>query len=598
MHTIKGHHGRHPGSVSRHAPGHRDRRQRPAAAWRTARTRPSSVPTPFARCRPWPRWARSTSWLVTHGKRAAGRPARTGERGRPGPDRAVSAGRPRAQTQGMIGYWLLQALQNALPGPPGRLRDRPDVGLGRRSAFAAPTKFVGPVLRPADRGAAWRGSAAGTSRPTAPIGAGWCRHRFRSGWSRTRLLRLLLAFGGGRGVRRRGRRPGDPQRGGPPAGHRGRHRQGPRHRGAGRVRSTRTACSCSPTCPRWSAASARRAPSRSCGPRRRCCAGSGSRRLDGPEGRGGVPLRRGHRRLRRDRALTDAGADPGRQGRHGGHPGRRLRRYARPGAAPGQVDPGAAAVRRRSRGRRRFHSLGVEPSGAVSCDDGGGSSAGSRETVIVPLAGLLGIAHPDGGTALQTAISRSSIRACHSRLGVETTNGDGVGVGWYGAAEGATPALVRGIGPAWSDPNLREIAGHVRSPLFLAHIRASTGTAVQHTNSHPFRHGRWLWVHNGAIRDFPALKRELILAVDPELYPFISGSTDSEVMFLPGADLRPARRNRSRPSAHGRRRGGGRPPPRRAVPDADDRGHHGRDRSGRSGTPPSGRAVPCSSAPT
>jgi len=122
-------------------------------------------------------------------------------------------------------------------------------------------------------------------------------------------------------------------------------------------------------------------------------------------------------------------------------------------------------------------------------------------------------------------------QSMHSRLGVETTNGDGVGVGWYGAAEGATPALVRGIGPAWSDPNLREIAGHVRSPLFLAHIRASTGTAVQHTNSHPFRHGRWLWVHNGAIRDFPALKRELILAVDPELYPFISGSTDSEVMF-------------------------------------------------------------------
>ena len=37
----------------------------------------------------------------------------------------------------------------------------------------------------------------------------------------------------------------------------------------------------------------------------------------------------------------------------------------------------------------------------------------------------------------------------------------------------------------------------------FAHIRASTGGAVQQTNCHPFRYGRWLWMHNGMIRDFP-----------------------------------------------------------------------------------------------
>jgi uncharacterized membrane protein len=51
------------------------------------------------------------------------------------------------------------------------------------------------------------------------------------------------------------------------------------------------------------------------------------------------------------------------------------------------------------------------------------------------------------------------------------------------------------------------MAGHVSAPLFVAHVRASTGAAVQHTNSHPFRHRQWLWVHNGAIREFGALKR-------------------------------------------------------------------------------------------
>ncbi|MEH0581807.1 MULTISPECIES: class II glutamine amidotransferase [Streptomyces] len=122
-------------------------------------------------------------------------------------------------------------------------------------------------------------------------------------------------------------------------------------------------------------------------------------------------------------------------------------------------------------------------------------------------------------------------QSLHSRMGVETTNGDGFGVGWYGPGMD-TPAVVRDIGPAWSNRNLQEIAGHVRSPLFFAHIRASTGTAVQQTNSHPFRHGRWMWMHNGGIADFHRMRRDLALAVDPELFLDIEGSTDSELMFF------------------------------------------------------------------
>jgi glutamine amidotransferase len=124
-------------------------------------------------------------------------------------------------------------------------------------------------------------------------------------------------------------------------------------------------------------------------------------------------------------------------------------------------------------------------------------------------------------------------QSLHARLGVETTNGDGFGIGWYsadGAGDG-TPAVFRDIGPAWSDRNLRELAAHVRSPLFFAHVRASTGSAIQQTNCHPFRHGRWLWMHNGSIADFPRLQRDLCMAVDPALFPSIEGSTDSEVMF-------------------------------------------------------------------
>jgi predicted glutamine amidotransferase len=120
-------------------------------------------------------------------------------------------------------------------------------------------------------------------------------------------------------------------------------------------------------------------------------------------------------------------------------------------------------------------------------------------------------------------------QSLHSRMGVETTNGDGFGLGWYGARE--TPGVYHGVAPAWGDANLRELAAHIESPLFLAHVRATTGTAIQETNCHPFRHGRWLFVHNGVIAGFHEMRRELMLAVDPALFANISGSTDSEVLF-------------------------------------------------------------------
>jgi carbamate kinase len=55
-----------------------------------------------------------------------------------------------AQTQGMIGYWLVQALQNALPGRlAGCLVCRTLVSADD-PAFADPAKFVGPVYDEAD----------------------------------------------------------------------------------------------------------------------------------------------------------------------------------------------------------------------------------------------------------------------------------------------------------------------------------------------------------------------------------------------------------------------------------------------------------------
>lgn len=115
------------------------------------------------------------------------------------------------------------------------------------------------------------------------------------------------------------------------------------------------------------------------------------------------------------------------------------------------------------------------------------------------------------------------------RQGAEPTNGDGFGVGWYG--DRLDPGVFRSIEPAWNDRNLASIARHIRSRLFLAHVRATTGTPIQQTNCHPFRKENWLFVHNGAIRQYDQARRDLAFAIDPSLFAGIEGTTDSELMF-------------------------------------------------------------------
>jgi predicted glutamine amidotransferase len=120
-------------------------------------------------------------------------------------------------------------------------------------------------------------------------------------------------------------------------------------------------------------------------------------------------------------------------------------------------------------------------------------------------------------------------QSLHARMGAEPTNGDGVGLGWYGHGDG--PGVYRSIAPAWGDPNLRELAAHIESPLFMVHIRAAIGSPVQETNCHPFRHGRWLFVHNGYVGGLRDVRRDLMLAIHPDLFADVHGSTDTEIVF-------------------------------------------------------------------
>jgi predicted glutamine amidotransferase len=125
------------------------------------------------------------------------------------------------------------------------------------------------------------------------------------------------------------------------------------------------------------------------------------------------------------------------------------------------------------------------------------------------------------------SLVHQSLHAAEAKTG---TNGDGFGLGWY--AERPEPGLYREIRPAWSDENLKSLCAQVRSRLFFAHVRASTGTASTRANCHPFSHGRFLFMHNGQIGGYPRLKRRIEAMIPDEFYDARLGTTDSEAIFL------------------------------------------------------------------
>ena len=118
----------------------------------------------------------------------------------------------------------------------------------------------------------------------------------------------------------------------------------------------------------------------------------------------------------------------------------------------------------------------------------------------------------------------------HARESRTDVNGDGFGLGWYG--ERAKPGVFRDIRPAWSDENLQSISHQIRSRLFFAHVRASTGTSSTRANCHPFSVGPWLFMHNGQIGGYSRIKRRLEHEIPDALFEHRHGTTDSEAIFL------------------------------------------------------------------
>jgi len=125
------------------------------------------------------------------------------------------------------------------------------------------------------------------------------------------------------------------------------------------------------------------------------------------------------------------------------------------------------------------------------------------------------------------SISSQSYSAKES---VWTTNGDGFGVAWY--TQRTTAGLFKDVLPAWNDNNLRSLAAHIRTNLFFAHVRATTGTSISRSNCHPFIWKNWTFMHNGQIGGWKTCRKEYESHISHDYFSLRDGSTDSEAIFL------------------------------------------------------------------
>lgn len=113
-----------------------------------------------------------------------------------------------------------------------------------------------------------------------------------------------------------------------------------------------------------------------------------------------------------------------------------------------------------------------------------------------------------------------------------TINVDGFGVGWFPEQPAGAPLLYRRAVPLWTDTNLAELAGVLRSAAVMAAVRSATvGNPINDQACAPFRGDGLLFSHNGRITGWPGAVRPLLDAMPATAlidYPTI---TDSVVLF-------------------------------------------------------------------
>jgi glutamine amidotransferase len=87
--------------------------------------------------------------------------------------------------------------------------------------------------------------------------------------------------------------------------------------------------------------------------------------------------------------------------------------------------------------------------------------------------------------------------------------------------------LDKGIECAGDDERFHRLAIGSRGVVLVSHIRQKTVGCTSLANTHPFERGRWIFAHNGTVKDVEWLRSQVSASRLAEIH----GETDSELLF-------------------------------------------------------------------
>lgn len=125
-------------------------------------------------------------------------------------------------------------------------------------------------------------------------------------------------------------------------------------------------------------------------------------------------------------------------------------------------------------------------------------------------------------------VHRSLVEAENALVQQATAHSDGWGIGYY---MGHEAYIVKAEGGAADDERFARISRRLESQTMVVHVRRATVGDQDYLNCHPFRHGSWIFAHNGTIFGFDRIWAHMKEETLAQMRAHAFGSTDSERLF-------------------------------------------------------------------
>lgn len=132
-------------------------------------------------------------------------------------------------------------------------------------------------------------------------------------------------------------------------------------------------------------------------------------------------------------------------------------------------------------------------------------------------------------SAVKSRAHRSLVEAENALADQARHHTDGWGIGYF---HGDEAFVLKSQEGAADNDSFRRASSRLASNTFVVHVRRATVGGRGPYNVHPFRHGRWLFAHNGTLFGFDRLREPMMRRIPPALRDRVLGSTDTETLFF------------------------------------------------------------------